>query len=586
MRNVKKAILALSTLAICCVTCGGLTAVNANAAELEQVNNTVDTVSFQIVSGAAIRLDSNAQDGKDENGIRYQITMPDSEYKALERNAAYASVSYGILIAPNDYVTKYGALDKENVFGNDAAYDWAVKNEDGEWVYNGSKTRIMNFETDTLSPWSKDETVRTYFGSIVNLDETNIPRSFVGVGYMKYTMANGDTDYVFAAANDNVRSMSQVARSAYADTSANALPQSTKDTLKKTYIDDVYGKTFDFNKTTDTYYVSSYDGNVSIEDDAQCEDGKAVQAKFMNGAVNDLVIDVGGEYQFKDIEKIEITYKITGATKESDSWWRLFLNDNVAEGKQVVKGTGVTFTDETGRGGGTMTSFATMTIKPAEANAKTGLSEEDYFTKIHFGYRYSAEYYSAHGATILIDSIRIVEKENYLEFNSEDAIDAVVIEGYNTSIVDLGNGNKALQADLCQWYSGGTRGNLKINLGGQYQVKDVAKVEISYKVFAVTASSSAMYWNIHLNASGSYTSVDYNNRLTGIGATTFVATSGFNTITLTDAGAAASSLTGNTIDGTLLNQDSYLENLFFCVNGSGDTSIATIQIDYIRITLK
>ena len=586
MRNVKKTILSLSALAICCVACGGLTAVNASAAESEQVNNTVDTVSFQMASGAAIRLDSDAQDGKDENGIRYQITMPDNEYKALERNATYTSVSYGILIAPNDYVAKYGALTKENVFGDEAAYDWAVKNEDGEWVYNGSKTRIMNFETDTLSPWSKDETVRTYFGSIVNLDQTNIPRSFVGVGYMKYTMANGDTDYVFATANDNVRSMSQVARSAYADTSVNALPQSTKDTLKKTYIDDVYGKTFDFNKTTDTYYVSSYDGNVSIVDDAQCEDGKAVQASFINYETNTLSIDVGGEYQFKDIAKIEITYKITAATKPNDSWWRLFLNDNITEGQQVVKGTGVTFTDETGRGGGTMASFGKLTVKPAEANAKTGLSEEDYFTKLNFGYRYGAENANAHGATILIDSIKIVEKENYLEFNSEDAIDAVVMEGYNTSIVDLGNGNKALQADLCQWYNGGTRGNLKINLGGQYQVKDIAKVEISYKVFAVKSSSSAMYWNIHLNASGSYTSVSYDNRLTGIGSTTFVATSGFNTITLTDAGAAGSSLTGNTVGGTLLNQDSYLENLFFCVNGSTDTNIATIQIDYIRITLK
>ena len=586
MKNTKKRILTLSAVALCLAVSGGAaSSIKASAAE---VNNTVNTVNFQMASGAAIRIDANTQDDKNENGIRYQITMPDSEYKALETNSAYDSVSYGILIAPSDYVTKYGALDKANVFGNEAVYDWAVKNESGNWVYegDGSKTRIMNFESDTLSPWSKDETVRTYFGSIVNLDETNLPRDFVGVGYIKYTV--GDvTDYVFAQANDNVRSMSQVARLAYADTSENALEQTTKDELKKTYIDDVFGNSFEFDSAKDAY-LSVNNKNTTIVTDGNVKGLKAtiVQPSGNSGLTpagrQDLRINVGGEYQFKEIEKIVIRYKVTASN--NDGWWRLFFNDNTTDGQQISKTTGgVSFTTETGRQSEVMTTYCTLTIEPAIANSATGLTGDDYFYAINIGYRDQAD----REMTMIIDSVVVYTgyKAEYLNFD-ETASLWLVQEGYNTSLVDLGNGNKALQADLSQWYNGGTRYNLKINLGGKYKVSEIASVEISYKVSAVTTTSTGFYWNIHLNASGSYTSVDYNNRLTGIGSTVFQTTSGFNKITLTDAGAAGSSLTGNTVGGTLLNKDSYLENLFFCVNGSGTANIATIQIDYIKITLK
>lgn len=580
MKNTKKWIFSLSALALCCMASGSaLSAVKASAAE---VNNTVNTVNFQIVSGAAIRIDSNAQDGKDENGIRYQITMPDSEYKALESNSAYDSVSYGILIAPNEYVTKYGELNKTNVFGEEAVYDWAVKNENGNWVYegDGSKTRIMNFESDTLSPYSKNETVRTYFGSIVNLDETNIPRDFVGVGYIKYTKGSV-TDYVFAQANDNVRSMSQVARLAYADTSATALDQTTKDAVKKTYIDDVFGNSFEFNSAKDAY-LSVNDKNASIVTDGNVKGLKATVSQIKNNqGRQDLRINVGGEYQFKQIQKIVVKYKV--AESNNDGWWRLFFNDNTTEGQQLVNNTGVTYAPDAGRASQVMSDYATVTIDPSVANSKTGLTGDDYFYAINIGYRDEAD----RAMTMIIDSVVVYTgyKAEYLNFNESAAV-GLVQEGYNTSLVDLGNGNKALQADLCQWYNGGTRYNLKINLGGKYKVSEIASVEISYKVAAVTSTAAGLYWNIHLNASGSYSSVNYNNRLTGIGSTVFQTTSGFNKITLTDAGAAGASLTGNSVGGTLLNQDSYLENLFFCVNSSGTANIATIQIDYIKITLK
>ena len=356
-----------------------------------------------------------------------------------------------------------------------------------------------------------------------------------------------------------------------------------------------YTDMLNFAENSSTVLVKSHNDNAFIVEDAGCEDGKGIHISFINYTSNDLIIDVGGLYQFKDIEKIEITYKITAATKQNDSWWRVFLNDNVAEGQQVVKGTGVMFTDETGRGGGSMTDFATMTITPAEANATTGLSEEDYFTKLNFGYRYGAENASAHGVTMIIDSVKIIEKSENptdfnaadLEFNSESALN-LVMEGVETSLVDLGNGNKALQAKLSQYCTGDMRRNLKINLGGLYQVSEIEKLEICFKVEAVDYTENAVWWQIQPNVKGSYGTDIFQNRVTGTSNTTLTKMNDFYTLTLTDAGNTACSLTGNTVGGTLLSQTDYLENLFFYVNGTqyASKNVMTLQIDYIRITLK
>ena len=551
------------------------------------VANTPASVAFQMEQGAAVRVSSNSA----ENGIRYQVTMPATEYAALEANTAYQSVSYGILIAPNTYHTE-NALNEENVFGETPKYDWAIKNQDGEWVYSGqngkndSPKRIMNFETDVLSTWSKDTSKKTYFASITDINEVNLPRDFVGVAYIKYTLVDGTTDYVFVQENDNVRSMSQVARAAFNDAESE-LTSTQKTDLKKAYIDDVYGSWSNFDTSTSLYQVKNSLEKPSLEDDAQCKDGKGVKASFQNsktGSLYDLKIDVGGEYQFKDIATITIRYKITQATKESNSWWRLFLNDNTTEGQQVVKGTGVTFSDETGRGGGNMDKFATMTITPATANTKTGLTEEDYFTSISFGYRQSAENFAAHGATIIIDSISITfadteYKAEYLNFNDDKSL-AVATPNSNAMLVDIGNGNRALQFELCKYIdSSNPRKSIAIGLGGEYTVSQIESIEISWKVVGVT-KESAEYWTIKLNTDAYVSqSETYDYRVTGIGATTFQTTAEFQTSTITQE-----KLKSNAVNKTLLQDADKVNNLFFFVQGAEGT--ATIQIDYIKINLK
>ncbi len=516
---------------------------------------------------------------------------PVQEYKsyALSCKDILKSVSDGKIIGLRADITISEVATDAFLAVNEILYYDANKDTDapllGEYVAqsltalagNTLDLRLLNIpvsdESDPAAYWSV-ESLKTWDKQEITLTD----------GYI-FTPTAGGTYTLVVRAKDNAGNVSEEAKTV---------------TFTLNYYEsalEYYTDMLNFADKSATALVRSYDGDVSIVEDAQCEDGKGVQAKFMNGRVNDLVIDVGGVYQFKDIEKIVITYKIIAATKPNNSWWRLFLNDNTTEGQQLVKNTGYSFSDETGRGGGTMTSFAKMTIVPAEALATTGgLTEEDYFTKLNFGYRMAAENYSAHGATIIIDSVKVVEKgedtyvfnEQDLEFNSESALN-LVMEGVDTSLVDLGNGNKALQAKLSQYCSSGdARRSLKINLGGKYQVSQIASVEIRFKVAAVDYTESGVWWQIQPNVSGSYASGIFPNRITGTSNTTVTAMEDFYTLTLTDAGAAACSLTGNSIGGTLLSQTDYLENLFFYINGTqyATKNVMTLQIDYIKINLK
>lgn len=330
---------------------------------------------------------------------------------------------------------------------------------------------------------------------------------------------------------------------------------------------------------------------VSQVSDSDCVDGKGIQGSFARDdkASGKLTIDLGGVYTVGEIEKVVIRYKVvSGPAQSANMWYRLHVNGETDDNKSLKPAYSFANTSLAMPTSGFETITINRTAFTAAAGQGPGLAETDTLDSLYFWY---SNWQGSDGSkmTLIIDGIEIAERYFFnatdLEFNSEASLN-LIEEGYNTELVDLGDGNKALQFDLSQWYSGGTRYNLKINLGATYQVKDIDNVVISYKVQAVTTTAPGMYWNIHLNTNGSYTDVAYENRLTGIGDTTFVTTTAFKQITLTDAGASGNSLTGNTVGGVLLSQDDYLENLFFCVNGSGTENVATLQIDYIKINLK
>lgn len=173
---------------------------------------------FSMDAGAAVRIASGDETGED-SGIRYSFTLAASEYEALMSNETVSSVRFGVFIAAASYnVAGKEIADETHISGANAIYYWKVsETENGEDVFNVTPTagmrRIICAEGDAMKV--DDEGKAHFYGSVVKMKDANLLRDYVGVGYIKF-VKNGETHYKFAAANDNVRTMDQIARIAYA----------------------------------------------------------------------------------------------------------------------------------------------------------------------------------------------------------------------------------------------------------------------------------------------------------------------------------------------------------------------------------
>ena len=216
MRKISKIRLILCSVLACfavgCVAMAAGTSVKANAGG-----------TFEMKSGASVKVGT-------DNGLRFTAVLPASEYEV--------GATYGMLIAPEDYV-RTNDLTVENVFGENAVYDYAVKDEQGNWVYSGTKTRIINVTYDSLSQDENGDYLIK--GSILSLKDNNIARNFVGRAYKRtgtvgsyvYEMAN----YANGEVGNNTRSMFTVAKAAI---NSDKESVTTKAVLESEYIDKLY----------------------------------------------------------------------------------------------------------------------------------------------------------------------------------------------------------------------------------------------------------------------------------------------------------------------------------------------------------
>ena len=254
-RQVKKNVSILALSAACAFAMVGACslAVKDAVAETVQPVETVETLStFTMPTGASVRIET------DGNGIRFMIKMDKQEYESLMANTAYSEIDYGVLIAPATYDEKKSL---KTAFDNDTTYAWAVKNEQGEWVYdevvNAGKTRIMNIETNNLT-WSDEDNAYVFYASIIDILPENIARDFAAYGYLEYTTAGETpvTDYVWANEEGNVRSMVYVAQAAIAK---GDLDKKVVDDLKANYVTPVL-----VDQSAENYY----DFDLSVETEA------------------------------------------------------------------------------------------------------------------------------------------------------------------------------------------------------------------------------------------------------------------------------------------------------------------------------
>ena len=163
-------------------------------------DSVLDSVSFTMQNGASVRKD-------EPTGLRFRSLLSKEDYNKLTENVGkgkdYTSLTFGMLIAPQDYAEKK-ELNEANVFGKNAVYTFDENDTDSE------KLKILNLYDNEMHETKDGE--MSFTGILTNVKSVNYNRKFVGVGYIKAVDQSGNAFYKFATAKDNARSVIEVAQ--------------------------------------------------------------------------------------------------------------------------------------------------------------------------------------------------------------------------------------------------------------------------------------------------------------------------------------------------------------------------------------
>lgn len=200
MKNVKKFFVSMATCAFAASLGVGFGLVNASA-ETISVSDLTESNVIQMQAGAEARVDGTSAESY--NGLRFTMLVDDTTAESL------SGANYGMLIAPVDYVDTYGALSLDN-----PNYVW------GSTAVGNGQAKIINVWGNELTEGKAGDGFKEFRGVIYDIQESNLDRAFVGVGYVK-----DGTGFKMATLADNSRSIATIAQTAlngtYASTTGN-----------------------------------------------------------------------------------------------------------------------------------------------------------------------------------------------------------------------------------------------------------------------------------------------------------------------------------------------------------------------------
>ncbi len=305
MRTLRKSklIVAMLIVALMSFAMGITTTFKAQAEvtayTVEQVTDATNG-SFKMANGASVRNSGDAS----TSGLRYALTLSEDHYNGLKesvRLGTYDSVEFGIFILPSAYNEIFAVRDY--AFGDEVKYNWAVKNDLGEWEYTAEsgKERIINLTGNAMT-YNEELGVMAFYGTMTKVLTENLGRDMLGVGYMAYTV-DGKTEYLFTSAEqevNNTRNMTYVA--------LQAIEKGEENTswLTSAYVTPVKETGTEFTYLTE-YYFQQPDGTYAKNDN------KTTALKgTLDKKVKAELIDVDG-YEFDEINKSNKLINYIGA---------------------------------------------------------------------------------------------------------------------------------------------------------------------------------------------------------------------------------------------------------------------------------
>ena len=243
----------------------GISADNAKLTYLTaDITNAFNAVDMQ--AGAYLKANTTLEN----SGIRFATIIDKEWYDTKKADENVASITYGTLIVPTDYLSALASFDLESLQASGKTYINAV-------VKNG----FTNEDTATEDGYYQ------FMGGIKNILPKNYTRNFSAVGYVTVTYNTGaeaETVYTAYRTEDHSRNIYQLAGRTYGDRSQTETTeykyqlsdgtwakysQDVMDVMRA-YLDSVVNVTVDANGTVayvkvNDYYTPSYqvtnDGN-------------------------------------------------------------------------------------------------------------------------------------------------------------------------------------------------------------------------------------------------------------------------------------------------------------------------------------
>ena len=198
-KQIRKALLSAFIMASVAIASTATVLLTATANSVAPV----DTTTFEMVEGAAIRLVT-------PNGLRFIAEMDAATYADLTEKEVNVNKKMGMFIMPYEYLSDPSRYEngQEGVEGKD--YEKITKKIDH--VFFNSDGSVEN------KIYKEGDNYRAN-GVITDLMLKNYNRDFVGIAYIARTEGNGATTYTYVdiVENVNVRNAAYVAIEAYDD---------------------------------------------------------------------------------------------------------------------------------------------------------------------------------------------------------------------------------------------------------------------------------------------------------------------------------------------------------------------------------
>ena len=475
--------------------------------------------------------------------------------------------------------------DKPEIFASSTSENYVVWDGKPEVDFSLLDISVAD-ETDLLAEW--------YIVSLKNPSGVDITAD---IANKKFVPSSAGTYVVTVKAKDFAGNESE-------DTIEIAIHVS-----KATSASEYYRTVWQFNTLTSKQFITGAQlERSSVGTDNYAVSGLIKYDDLAPSGRQDLAIDMGGLYKVKEIESITVRYRYLNDALVDNKYVNIHLNVN-GDKEQNNRLTGLTYVGANTYWYEAKATANFETLKITQDNLKSNilegtlLKDEDVLTSLNFSqpsWRNSATAMQCR-VRMEIDRVEVKLvpqfKAEYLEFNVDGALD--MVEGIGAKLVDLGNGNKAVQATFKNDSLNdptttadddvANKVNFRIYTGKVYKVSEIESVEISYKIISGDAN---LWWRLNLN--DIYAD---NRRVMGAGLVTYSSattsrgtpTANFETITITGEGLKKNVDKANSnTENTILSDDDYLTAISFS-NSSRQNDLkyrCTIQIDYIRVNLK